>query len=509
MSATTEVPKEPLFVSCDLCVEVKTPALKTCLKCEISMCAQHLQTHLTTPVLLQTHPLTNPVKSGLFSQMASKCTAHGKLVEYYCLDDHVLVCMSCAIEEGHRLHNMKTLQTAYLELVDHLKEELEPLAQRQNQAKELERWHKDQIQTLEDCVRQLMETGLALKDLVFTSLQTSVSARVGTIQTAQQAISSALKEEDHFSFLQKFASVQKAIMDARRVDLKQGLESGPDRSKLIENIIKNGKIIKKQEDKLQEKLLAFADPEYYPFTQNEANIVSGLTFVPQTLGPGMTLSKDLKTLFFNSSATELECFKNHTVRFLQHVQTGSLRWFLSEHFDWTIGLCDSSASNRNYTEAYGLMKNNNNLFFFESRYEEESIRSEFQKYNRRGMQYSAFPERTVTGYGSQVFKSSRWETGILSKKMVPHEFQATSPWKIEVTWDSTSQLLNFYSRNKPTKGVLLCKLKTNNYSHRLYPFFTLENITSTLQTGRNTRRENDLCTATGNSYTEILCVLKQ
>lgn len=97
MSATHEVPEKPLFVSCDLCVEVKTPALKTCLKCEISMCAQHLQTHLTTPVLLQTHPLTNPVEPGSSSQMASKCSAHGKLVEYYYLDDRVLVGMSCDI----------------------------------------------------------------------------------------------------------------------------------------------------------------------------------------------------------------------------------------------------------------------------------------------------------------------------------------------------------------------------------------------------------------------------
>lgn len=255
MSATHEVPEKPLFVSCDLCVEVKTPALKTCLKCEISMCAQHLQTQLTTPVLLQTHPLTNPVKSGSSSQVASKCSAHGKLVEYYCLDDRVLVCMSCAIEEGHRLHNMKTLQTAYLELVDQLKEELETLAQRQNQAKKLEMWHKDQIQTLKDCVSQLMETGSALKDLVFTSLESSVSARLGTLQKAQQAISSALKERDHFSFLQKFASVQEAMMDARIVDLKQGLESEPDRTKLIENIKKTGQIIKKQEDNSRKSLL--------------------------------------------------------------------------------------------------------------------------------------------------------------------------------------------------------------------------------------------------------------
>ncbi|XDV18592.1 hypothetical protein PO909_024251 [Leuciscus waleckii] len=487
MSATHEVPKKPLFVSCDLCVEVKTPALKTCLKCEISMCAQHLQTHLTTTVLLQTHPLTNPVESGSSSQMASKCSAHGKLVEYYCLDDRVLVCVSCAIEEGHRLHNMKTLQTAYLELVDQLKKELETLAQRQNQAKKLEMWHVDQMQTLEDCVSQLMKTRSALKDnfLVFTSLETSVSARLGTLQKAQQAISSALKERDHFSFLHKFASVQKAMMDAHVVDLKLGLESKPDRTKLIENIKKTGQIIKKQEDKLQEKFLAFADPEYHPFAQNEANVVSKLTFDPLTLGPGMTLSKDLKTLCFNSSATKLA--DHHIVRCLQHLETNSLRWFfqLSEHFDWNIGLCDTLANSSYYSEVYGLKKIKNNLFF-ENTYEEKSIISQKSARSHR--------VRTLQHHNRVRFGSE-----------IPHEFPANSPWKIEATWDYTSQLLTFYSRNKPTKGFLLCQLKTN-MNDRLCPFFAWEN--TTLQTKRN-MRQNDRYVGDGSSYTEILCVIKQ
>ncbi|CAB1421437.1 unnamed protein product [Pleuronectes platessa] len=104
-------------VLCDMCTEEdRKPARKTCMKCEISMCGQHLQVHLTTPVLLQTHPLTEPMALG----GTTKCPQHGKLLEYYCLDDMTCVCVSCAIEDQHRLHNMKTFSTAHKELMEKL-----------------------------------------------------------------------------------------------------------------------------------------------------------------------------------------------------------------------------------------------------------------------------------------------------------------------------------------------------------------------------------------------------
>lgn len=137
----------------------------------------------------------------------------------------------------------------------------------------------------------------------------------------------------------------------------------------------------------------------------------------------------------------------------------------------------TSATNSNYSEVYGLKKINNNLTSFKNTYEENSIRS----------------HRVHT---SQLHNRVRFGSEI------PHEFPANSPWKIEATWDYTSQLLTFYSRNKPTKGFLLCQLKTN-MSYRLCPFFALEN--PTLQTKRNTGQN----VAYVSSYTEILCVIKQ
>ncbi|RXN21534.1 tripartite motif-containing 16-like protein [Labeo rohita] len=474
MSATFEVP----FVSCDLCVEVKTPALKTCLKCEVSMCAQHLQTHLTTPVLLQTHPLTNPVQSGSSSQMASKCSAHGKLVEYYCMDDCVLVCMSCAIEEGHRLHNMKTLQTAHTELSGQLREELKALAQRQNQAKELERWHKNQMQILENCVSQLMKSGSALKELALTNSQTSLSARLGALQTAQQAVSSVLKEEDHFNFLQKFASVHKAITEARKVNLKLGLGPGPDRTKIMEDIRKVRQVIEKQVHKFQRKFFAFADPQSYSVVQDDPNSVSELTFDPQTLGPEMTLSNDLKMLFYTRSSFQgyRGSYTAQTLR-LQTKQTGNMRWSLnlSEHCDWTIGLCNTKAMNGNYSEVYGLKKQNKSLL---------SVKTE----------------------DANRTSDNRRSVPIIQTSEFSYEFHVTGPWKVEVIWDDTSNLLAFYSRNKPTKGFLLCKLKAK----MLCPFITFENISSNLQKENRGQHQTGqrYVSSVSNSYTELLCVLK-
>ncbi|XP_051984646.1 E3 ubiquitin-protein ligase TRIM11 [Xyrauchen texanus] len=482
MSTKVEVSKTASYVMCDLCVEGETLALKTCLKCEVSMCALHLQPHLTSPVLLQTHPLTKPVLPASTGQVVSRCSAHGKLVEYYCLDDHVLVCMSCAIEDGHRLHNMKTLQTAHKDLVGKLREEFKALAERQDQANNLESWNKGQRQILENSVSQLVKTGSLLKDQVFTSLQTSVSARLGALHTAQQAVSSALKEEDHFIFLQRFSSVHKALEEARMVDLRQGLESKTARIQLVEEIRKNAQIIEEQVDKLQGKFLAFIDPENHPVPQYESNPVSEMAFDPKTLGSGMTLSKDLKTLFYNFSPTNptQPNRASHGMQTIRCLQTNesSLRWFLrlSEHCDWTIGLCNKSATNGNYSDVYGLKIKNKTISSLHTIYDSQS------NYYNSLHRYT----ETVT---------------------VPCEFQATFPWKLEVIWDCTSNILTIYSRNKLTKGFLLYKHKLD-YTRGLCPFITLENITSNLQDSRNLNQQMIPDQTTyGHSYTEILCIL--
>uniref|UniRef100_A0A8C8LZ81 B box-type domain-containing protein n=1 Tax=Oncorhynchus tshawytscha TaxID=74940 RepID=A0A8C8LZ81_ONCTS len=187
-------------IVCDLCTEDRKPARKTCIKCEMSMCAQHLEPHLSVPFLLQTHTLTEPIAPGARGVgLATKCPHHGKILEYYCLDDLTSVCMSCAIEDQHRIHNMKTLPKAHKELREKLKEEQKALAKRENQSLKLRRWDKEQRERLASSSIRLIEGVSALLDITLKSVQSSA----------------ALSEGDSFHFLQGYEGVHQAVEKAR------------------------------------------------------------------------------------------------------------------------------------------------------------------------------------------------------------------------------------------------------------------------------------------------------
>lgn len=97
-------------VPCDSCppqAEDGRPplAVKTCLRCEVSLCAGHLQPHLERPAF-SSHLLVEPV--GDLSQR--RCPAHSEVFRYYCVDERVYVCGDCLLEGGHVQHKVKALR---------------------------------------------------------------------------------------------------------------------------------------------------------------------------------------------------------------------------------------------------------------------------------------------------------------------------------------------------------------------------------------------------------------
>ncbi|KAL3054755.1 hypothetical protein OYC64_017649 [Pagothenia borchgrevinki] len=98
-------------VLCDCCPpeeadEGKPPlAVKTCLRCEVSLCALHLQPHLERPVF-STHLLVDPL--GDLSQR--KCQTHEEILRYYCADDREYVCGDCLLDGSHAQHKVKALR---------------------------------------------------------------------------------------------------------------------------------------------------------------------------------------------------------------------------------------------------------------------------------------------------------------------------------------------------------------------------------------------------------------
>ncbi|KAM7377498.1 hypothetical protein PAMA_014009 [Pampus argenteus] len=97
---------EPQDVFCDVCPEEKTVmAVKSCLHCEVSFCAEHLKPHLDDAEL-KTHELLDPV--GKLKERI--CKQHKAPLELVCHEDLICVCLLC-IKSNHRDHKCVPLKT--------------------------------------------------------------------------------------------------------------------------------------------------------------------------------------------------------------------------------------------------------------------------------------------------------------------------------------------------------------------------------------------------------------
>lgn len=352
--------KEPGVVLCDMCADNdRKPAQKTCMKCEIAMCGEHLKPHLTTPVLLQTHPLTEPVALGA----TAKCPQHGKVLEYYCLDDLTCVCVSCAIEDQHRLHNMKTFSTACKELkeklVHHQRDLLTKAGQRDAR---LEEWMKVETEKATRSRVQLVEAVKQLHDLALTSVQNSVSARMVSIKTSTGSIRAAQSETDSFRFLQMYSQVNQDVEKAKAVDLTRGLEAGVNRDTLVQQLSQYGVKVVEQAERFWKSLVVLVDPE------KQAEIFSKettQTFEPRMAGSGVTLSRNKRKIFYTKSQTQQGQASVFLIQDTGPKLPGSKlqKWVLSlsGEYDWTIGLCRGSYVGRDNNNAFGLSYINKRL----------------------------------------------------------------------------------------------------------------------------------------------------
>ncbi|XP_030586794.1 E3 ubiquitin-protein ligase TRIM21-like [Archocentrus centrarchus] len=83
---------------CDVCVESKLKALKSCVVCS-SYCETHLKPHQTKSSLRETR-----ADRALGRPEFRLCRKHDKLIELFCKTDRVGICMLCSISE-HKTHH--------------------------------------------------------------------------------------------------------------------------------------------------------------------------------------------------------------------------------------------------------------------------------------------------------------------------------------------------------------------------------------------------------------------
>lgn len=93
-------------VYCDCCPDEENLAVKTCLKCEVSLCNEHLRHHLERPAFAH-HTLVKP----LLEILKRKCPVHkDEVARYYCKESMSYACNLCKME-GMQLNGNKLVSS--------------------------------------------------------------------------------------------------------------------------------------------------------------------------------------------------------------------------------------------------------------------------------------------------------------------------------------------------------------------------------------------------------------
>ncbi|XP_028987660.1 E3 ubiquitin-protein ligase TRIM47-like [Betta splendens] len=129
-------------VYCDFCQGGKILAVKTCLKCELSLCKEHVKHHLELPVFTG-HPLVIPL-SDLHER---KCPQHEDLVlKYYCSASRRYICNMCALKS--KQHNLSTEASTVLrrQMTEYMEQQFTVLKEQMTESIEAVRKLKGDIQ---------------------------------------------------------------------------------------------------------------------------------------------------------------------------------------------------------------------------------------------------------------------------------------------------------------------------------------------------------------------------
>ncbi|CAL8384531.1 unnamed protein product [Arctogadus glacialis] len=444
--------KQPA-IFCDICAEEdRRAAAKTCMKCEISMCVEHLQPHLTKQVFLLSHPLTEPMAPGAEGLGGTKCPQHGKLLEYYCLDDLTSVCVSCAIEDQHRLHNMKTFPKAHAELVEKIAEGERAVAAKRQESEELGKWEQSKREEVSQYSLRLIDAVSKLRDMTLNRVQSSVSARMGCIATGGSSIQAAMGEKDTFRFLQLYSQVNQDMERAKAVDLRKGLETGQERDKLSKELKEVGAEMMDQATKLCGSVLMFVDPENQQESPGNARFPA--TFDPLTLGLGISLSADLRKAFY-SQAQQSGTINQCTLLIKDANSTSPLHsWKIavSENYDWTIGFCQhESTIDKGFV--YALCIKDVLVSYLMSNPLDDGFG--VMGLQILGTPYSQPPTQPPTPYSHQI-------PGVVRPKTV------------EVCWNPQDFSLSFFNCSSHYQRRLIVSIDVRNSSHGLKPFVKLQ-----------------------------------
>ncbi|XP_068098343.1 E3 ubiquitin/ISG15 ligase TRIM25-like [Hyperolius riggenbachi] len=157
-SLQPNIPKHKISgILCNYCINSSVPAVKTCVLCEASLCEGHVKVHNKAAEHVLIEPTT--------CLENRKCSVHKKILEYYCNEDSMCICVSCSLNGKHKGHHVEPINDAFENKRKKLRNDVEGFLLQNLQA-------KSRIQTLLDHQMKVKEGASSAKNTVTDLVRT-------------------------------------------------------------------------------------------------------------------------------------------------------------------------------------------------------------------------------------------------------------------------------------------------------------------------------------------------
>ncbi|XP_063786177.1 E3 ubiquitin/ISG15 ligase TRIM25-like [Pseudophryne corroboree] len=172
---------EETGIFCCYCIHSPVPAAKSCLMCEAHLCDNHLRVH---------SKLADHVLSDLTTDLGNrKCSIHKKVLEYYCTEDDVCVCVSCCLIGEHREHQVESLDDASEKRKQKLRDVLQKLSTKRAAAEK-------RVQSLLERRRDNQEKAAGIAERV-TTLFSDIRRQLEDLE--KRVLSEIFRQEERVS----------------------------------------------------------------------------------------------------------------------------------------------------------------------------------------------------------------------------------------------------------------------------------------------------------------------
>ncbi|XP_047426755.1 E3 ubiquitin/ISG15 ligase TRIM25-like [Mugil cephalus] len=358
LETETESEREKVF--CDHCIDEQSPAVKTCLKCEVSLCSRHFEKHQEKESF-RTHTMVEP-QTKLWMKA---CVVHHRPLEFFCSSDMATLCTTCLIEGQHQNHDVITFSVAEEEMRRALQSRSKVVSTRLQMTESLLQKTAEEQGASEAIGDKLVNKAVTLMDDMAALVdryrerlhvlleeergqrRKSWQLGVNTLEEqqqqlleAQKSVTLALSETDTCLFIHRFLGIEQKLREALTATIPSMI---PSKDALNTKCLQTG--LKTQDFRLE--MTRLVDSLHVLLNPLE------LTFNLSTAHPSLLVSNDLRTVKYSSTK---QPYVEHPERFSsapqilcsQSFSGGEHVWVVEvgSNCMWSLGVCYKSIPRR-------------------------------------------------------------------------------------------------------------------------------------------------------------------